>query len=146
MESKIGFNIYHDLTIDASLRSVFQAISQPEHLVNWWPLKCTGKPSDGEIYNFFFTEEYDWFGEVFNYVAEASFYIKMTKSDPDWDPTSFGFDLEEVDRKVLLKFSHVGWPECNHHFRRSSFCWAILLKGLKEYLEKGIILPFEKRS
>ncbi|UWX56336.1 hypothetical protein NYZ99_09110 [Maribacter litopenaei] len=70
----------------------------------------------------------------------------MTKSDPDWDATSFGFDLVENGENIKVQFWHVGWRECNAHFRRSSFCWAILLNGLKNYVEKGIIIPFEKRE
>ncbi|MEQ8573885.1 MAG: SRPBCC domain-containing protein, partial [Fulvivirga sp.] len=74
------------------------------------------------------------------------FHIKMTDADEDWNPTSFGFDLTELEGGVDVKFWHVGWPECNHHFRRSSYCWAILLQGLKNYIEKGIIIPFEERE
>jgi hypothetical protein len=70
----------------------------------------------------------------------------MTKSDPDWDATTFGFDLEEVDKGTLLKFSHQNWRELNHNFKHSSFCWAMLLNGLKNYIEKGIVIPFEKRN
>jgi hypothetical protein len=70
----------------------------------------------------------------------------MTKSDPDWDTTSFGFDLQEEDDKVLVQFWHTGWPDCNAHFKTASYCWAILLKGLKDYLEKGDIVPFENRA
>ncbi len=146
MKSKNGYNIFHDLTINASIENVFKAISEPEHLVNWWPLRCSGDVKEDGLYNFFFTEEYDWYGKVSKLVKNESFHIRMTKSDPDWDATSFGFDLEKVNGKILVTFSHVGWLECNHHFRRSSYCWAILLNGLKQYLEKGIVLPFEKRS
>ena len=146
MKSKNNYIIFHDLTINASIENVFKAISEPEHLVNWWPLRCSGDVCEGGLYNFFFTEEYDWFGKVSKLEENESFHIRMTKSDPDWDATSFGFDLEKVNGKVLVTFSHVGWLECNHHFRRSSYCWAILLNGLKQYLEKGIVLPFEERS
>ena len=70
----------------------------------------------------------------------------MTKSDPNWEPTSFGFDLKEIEDGVLVKFWHKDWPECNDHYKHSSFCWALLLKGLKDYLEKGVIIPFEERN
>lgn len=140
------FDIYHDLVISASASKVFEAVSQPEHLLNWWPLKCSGTPAPGETINFYFGPDYNWFGEVTGYAANKAFHIKMTVSDSDWDSTSFGFDLEERDGKVLLKFWHKGWPAFNAHYRRSSFCWAILLKGLKNYVEKGIIVPFEDRE
>ena len=139
-------SIHHDLEIKESASKVFQAISEPEHLVNWWPLKCSGIPKENEEYNFFFTPEYDWYGTVSKYEKNKSFYIKITKADADWNPTSFGFDLEQKNDTTLVKFCHVGWLECNGHFRRSSFCWAMLLNGLKNYLEKGIIIPFEDRE
>ena len=141
-----SFAIYHDLMIIASLEQVFEAVTEPEHLVNWWPLKCSGRPEMGAEYNFYFTPEYDWLGRVIEYSQNRSFHIKMTKSDADWDPTSFGFDLEAIDENVQLNFWHVGWPECNADFKRSSFCWAMLLNGLKNYLEKEVIVPFEERA
>ncbi|MGC1205282.1 MAG: hypothetical protein WA839_10405 [Flavobacteriaceae bacterium] len=70
----------------------------------------------------------------------------MTKSDTDWNPTTFGFDLEETDSGTMLKFSRVNWQEANDHFKHSPFCWALLLNSLKNYLEKGIIIPFKERN
>lgn len=139
-------SIYHDLEIKESINKTFQAITEPEHLINWWPLKCTGIPKENEEYNFFFTPEYDWYGKVIKSEKNKSFHIKMTTSDSDWNPTSFGFDLEQKNLKVQVKFWHIGWPECNAHFRRSSFCWAMLLNGLKNYVENGKIVPFEERE
>lgn len=139
-------SIHHDLVIKAPINKIFQVITEPEHLINWWPLKCTGIPKENEDYNFFFSSEYNWYGKVTNSEKNKSFYIKMTKSDADWNPTSFGFDLEQKKDNVQIKFWHVGWPECNAHFRKSSFCWAMLLNGLKNYVEKGIIVPFKDRE
>lgn len=141
-----NFAIHHDVYIKSTKKKIFAAVSEPNHLNNWWTLKCSGTPNKGAVYKFYFTPEYDWLGEVIKYEADHNFHIKMTKADPDWDPTSFGFDLEKVNDGVRLKFWHTGWPACNHHFRRSSFCWAILLNGLKNYLEKGVVVSFEERE
>ena len=138
--------IYHNLLIEASPEKVFEAISSPEHLINWWPLTCKGMPELGSTYNLHFGPEYDWYGEVIEYKFPQSFHIKMTKSDKDWEPTSFGFYLEPKNRAVYLRFQHAGWPQSNDHFKHSSFCWALLLNGLKDYVEKGRIIPFEERS
>ena len=146
-ESKNSYGIYHDLTINSSIEKVYGAVSEPEHLVNWWPLKCKGEPKLGSEYNFYFTPEYDWYGKVIDFKPKQSFHIKMTKSDLDWNSTIFGFDMEDNNKdSVNLRFFHIGWPKCNSHYRIASFCWAMLLKGLKDYVEKGIILPFEERS
>lgn len=141
-----GFGIYHDLAIEAPINEVFKAVSESGHLINWWPLKCTGKPESGAEYNFFFTQEYNWYGKVNEIVPNRIFSVKMTKSDLDWDGTTLTFEMKEEIKSVCLSFTHLGWNECNSHYRVASFCWAMLLKGLKDYVEKGIILPFEERS
>jgi len=146
MKSIKNFEIYHDLVISAPLSKVFEAITEPHHLINWWPLKCTGFPKLGETYNFHFSPKYDWFGQVVKYSQNSEFHIKMTQSDEDWNPTTFGFDIEEIDEAVYLKFQHIDWLKRNAEYRQSSFCWAILLNGLKNYLERQIIIPFEERE
>lgn len=140
-------NIYHDLVIHSTPNKVFEAITQPNHLNNWWPLKSSGIPKLGEVYNLNFTNDYNWFGEVSEVEINERFFITMTSSDTDWDGTTFGFHLKpQSDSKIILEFSHCGWKSNNHHFRNSSFCWAQLLNGLKQYLEKGLIIPFENRN
>ena len=138
--------IYHNLLINSSLDKVYEAISLPKHLINWWPLKCSGIPELNQEYNFNFTEEYDWYGVVAKVDKDESFHIKLTKADADWQPTTFGFELEKTTSAVRLRFSHRNWPECNNHFKYSSFCWALLLQGLKEYVETGKVISFEERS
>lgn len=140
------YNIFHDFFIAAPADAVFNAVTAPEVLNKWWPLRSSGEPTPGTEYNFYFTPEYDWYGKVIKSEPGRSFQIKMTRADADWDPTSFGFELEEKEGGTQVKFWHKGWPECNHHFRRSSYCWAILLKGLKDYVEKGVVVPFEERE
>ena len=70
----------------------------------------------------------------------------MTDSDEDWNGTVFGFTLEEIEQGIYVRFSHTNWPKENDHHKFSSFCWAILLNGLKNYIEKGVIIPFEERE
>ncbi|WP_299334233.1 SRPBCC domain-containing protein [uncultured Psychroserpens sp.] len=139
-------NIYFDLYINSSVKQVFDAFCLPEHLDNWWTLKSSGKPELGHIYNLNFTDDYNWFAEVSKVKANEYFYLKMTDSSSDWNPTTFGITLESHDNKTLFKFSHTNWPENNHEFRNSSFCWAQLLQGLKNYIEKGNVIPFEQRN
>ena len=138
--------ILHDLPIQANISAVFDAITQPVHLNNWWTLSCTGTPEIGNRYNFHFSPEYDWYGKVVELIPNQRFTIAMSEADEDWNPTQFSFEIEEQSQGVLLHFSHTNWQSTNAHYRRTSFCWAILLQGLKNYLEKGIIVPFEDRE
>lgn len=146
MAASKSYGIYHNLIVHAEKDLLFRAIADPDELEKWWPLKCSGHQAVGAQYNFYFGPEYDWLGEVVTYNKGAAFYIKMLKADPDWNPTIFGFDLTEQGNGIKLQFSHTGWPHRNDHFKTASFCWALLLKGLKDYVETGKIIPFNARS
>ena len=139
------YSIYHDLVISASKEKVFEGFTSPIHLNNWWALKSSGNPVLDSEYNLNFTDEYNWFCKVSKVQANKYFHLIMTTSSEDWQNTTFGIELEELKNGTLLKFSHLGWRNCNAEFRNSSFCWAILLNGLKKYLEEGLIIPFDKR-
>ncbi len=141
-----GCAIYHDLLIEAPIEKVFAAVTEAQELEKWWPKRCTGEPRLFTQYNFFFGEPYDWYGEVVDLIPNQRFVIRMTEADDDWKGTRFGFELREQDSKVRLSFHHTGWRECNEHFRYSSFCWAMLLNGLKNYTKKGKVVPFEERE
>ncbi len=142
----MSHHIYHSLIINTSPKDVFDAISLPKHLDNWWTLKSSGIPELEGEYNLNFTDDYNWFCKVSEMNINKSFYLKMTQCDVDWNSTTFGFDLEEIEKGTLVSFSHKNWKEVNHHFKHSSFCWAMLLNGLKNYLEKGLVVPFEERN
>lgn len=138
--------IYHDFYIHASLNEVYDAITLPVHLVNWWPLECRGEPKAGIMYRFYFGPKYDWEGIVAIAEKNTSFYVNMIKTDEDWEGTRFGFDLKGDGERTLVRFSHVNWRSRSDHYRIASFCWAMLLNGLKNYVEKSEIIPFEDRS
>jgi uncharacterized protein YndB with AHSA1/START domain len=138
--------IYHSLPIKTSASKIFEAVSNPFHLEKWWPLKCSGEAKIDAMYNFNFTDAYDWYAQVNHCIHNESIYFKMTKSDPDWDSTTFGFSIEELKGNTWLHFFHKDWQTENQHFKHSSYCWAVLLKGLKNYLEQDLIIPFEERS
>ncbi len=138
--------IYHSFVVEVDPPKVFAAITEPEHLIQWWPKRCSGIAEIGAEYNFFFEEPYNWFAKVSEIKVNESIALKMTKSDPDWDPTTFGFDLKDHKKGTYVSFYHKDWPDQNEHMKYSSFCWAMLLNGLKDYLEKGKVIPFEERD
>ncbi|WP_406684249.1 hypothetical protein N1F78_00530 [Seonamhaeicola sp. MEBiC1930] len=93
-----------------------------------------------------FTDKYNWFCKVLKVKSGESFLLKIITSDYDWNPTTFGFDIETKENGTYLKFSHENWPENNDHFKHSSLLLAMLLNGLKNYLVKGVIIPFDERN
>lgn len=141
------YTILHDLTIKASSETIYNAVSDPKHLNNWWTLKCEGCPLIGESYQLYFAPEYDWRAEVTLAQFSKHFELTLKECSEDWEPTKFGFTFKPVEsQSTMVAFYHSGWEVQSHHYRRTSYCWAILLHGLKQYLEKGVIIPFDKRA
>lgn len=139
-------DIHHQFIVKAPAQKVFDAFCIPEHLNNWWPLRSTGKPEKSETYNFFFGEEYDWYAKVIEVNAGKSLTWDMQDVMDDWKGTHVGFILTETKNGTKVEFFHKYWKELNDHFSISNFCWGQLLQGLKEYVEDGKIIPFEKRN
>lgn len=140
-------NIYHDIEIKATQEAIYEAITSPSGLNAWWTLKSAGEPSIGNEYNFFFSEDYNWFAVVQNISANESIIYRMTQATDDWIGTILSFEIiSQSESLSLLRFEHRGWKEITEHYRRTSYCWALYLSCLKEYLEKGIIKSYELRG
>lgn len=102
---------------------------------------------EGEVFNFKFSEDYDWYAYVDQYVPDKSIQFLMTKASKDWENTTIKFEVVSYTRhKYILRFEHEGWGEINDHFRRTSYCWAQYLSNLKKYLATGVVVPFGQRT
>jgi len=140
------YSIIHNFTIHSNAKKVFEAMSTPEGLNNWWTLKCSGKPALNEEYNLNFTDEYDWFAKISKFEENKLIEFSMEKAMEDWLPTKFGFELNEDGNQTHVHFYHTNWQEQNQHYGITSYCWANLLRQMKDYIEKGIITEFSKRN
>lgn len=139
-------DLFHNLTIENDISDVYHAFSDPEELNKWWTKESSGKASEGEFYRMFFGVPHDWRFKVTIAQLPSRFEWQVVQADPDWKDTRLGVQLSEDDKGTSVAFYHTGWPEENEHFKHSNFCWALLLNGLKQYLEKGTITPFEERA
>lgn len=139
-------DILHQFNVNAPPQKVFDAFCTSNGLINWWPQRSSGQPKMGQEYTFYFGPEYDWRGEVTNIIPGKELTWKMTQASDNWKATRVGFKLLSGKDGTQVSFFHKGWKEANEHYRISNFCWAILLWGLKQYVEKGVVVPFEERQ
>ena len=141
------YTIYHDFVVNVSKEKFFEAVSKPTGLNNWWTLQCSGYPKLEEVYNLNFTDEFNWFAKISKFEENKCIEFSMAEAMEEWLPTKFGFKLHEINsEKTEIEFYHSNWKEITKEYRIASFCWAMLLNQLKDYLEKGIITPFSERN
>lgn len=141
------YTIYHNFVVNVSKEKFFEAVSTPTGLNNWWTLQCNGIPKLSEVYNLNFTDEYNWFAKISKFEDNESIEYSMLDAMEEWLPTQFGFKLNEINaNKTEIEFYHTNWKEVSKEYKVASFCWAMLLNQLKNYLENGIITPFKDRN
>lgn len=138
-------DILYDFPIHAAPKRVFDAVSRPEGLDQWWTEQAAGSPEIGNEYRLGFGPPYDWRAVVTQCEPPSVFELKLTESDADWEGTLVGFYLVGKQGSTSVRFYHTGWPAENEHFRISGFCWAMYLRILRRYLEHGEIVPYDQR-
>ena len=138
-------DILQDFPIRATPDRVFDAVSNPALLDQWWTLRSTGKPTAGETYELDFGPQYQWRAVVEQSAPGAVFALRLTLADPDWTGTVVAFELSPGGAGTQVRFSHRGWPEANAHYRTSTHCWALYLRILRRHLEHGETVPYDVR-
>jgi uncharacterized protein YndB with AHSA1/START domain len=138
-------DIFQHLTIKGSPAAVFGAISTPAGLDAWWTKTCAGAPTLGAEYRLGFGPGYDWRARVSRCQPDTEFELEISEAHPDWQGSRIGFQLIRDGDSVELRFHHTGWPADNDHYRISCYCWAMYLRLLKRYVERGEIVPYEVR-
>lgn len=138
-------DILQDFPIAASPQRVFEAISTPKLLDEWWTLASSGEPVVGATYMLDFGPEYQWRARVTRADPGSAFEIEMTGADSDWAGTRVGFALSPSERGTQVRFYHTGWPAENEHFRISCHCWAMYLRVLRRHIEHGESVPYHQR-
>jgi uncharacterized protein YndB with AHSA1/START domain len=138
-------SILHDFEVNAEPSKVYEAITTPAGLDQWWTRRARGEPRVGEEYELWFGPEYDWRAKVTEAVPSRRFALEMTGSDVDWMGTQVAFTLEPAGTATRVRFSHGGWRSENEHFRTSSYCWAMYLRIMRRFAEVGETVPYEDR-
>jgi uncharacterized protein YndB with AHSA1/START domain len=139
-------DIFHQFPIKASGQQVFQAVATPTGLDSWWTLRSSGEPALGATWQLWFGPEYDWCATVTRCVPGSEFELELTGAMEDWLKTRVGFALSEEEGVTTVRFYHTGWAEPSPHYCISSYCWAMNLRHLKRYLERGEVTPYEGRN
>ncbi len=138
-------DIHQQFPIDGVVSEVFRAVSTGEGLSAWWTLNAEGEPIEGSVYSLAFGPGYDWKGRVLHAVRDREIEWEIFDAEDDWNGSRVGLRLEDRGERTLVHFHHKGWPEDNDHYRTSGYCWAMYLRLLKRYVERGEVVAYPER-
>lgn len=139
-------DILLDFPVAADRAKVFDAVATPEGLEKWWTRSSSGEPALGAVWELFFDKEFDWRGKVVRFEPGKAITWEITRADPDWTSTRVGVELvDHPGGLTWVRFAHTGWREASEHFRISAYCWAMYLRILKHWIQRGETVPYDRR-
>ena len=136
--------IHHQLTINAPVAKVYEAIASPEQIGTWWDKQTVTRTDRGVIMEHNPGPEH---GVVQLRVAQLipntrvqwECISRHPKTSPAsaWTGTHFIFDLAETDegRTTKLDFRQAGYDERSPFFESNKAAWGDVLQRLKQVLE-----------
>jgi len=133
------FSIHHEIDISGPRAAIMKAISTPDGINAWWTKRCSGRLLVGELFNFYFSDDYSWWAYVSEYVEDKKVAYEMCDADQDWNDTLLSFEIKPMQggAHCRLCFEHSRWKEQNNHFHRTDKCWGDYFQNLKKYVETG---------
>lgn len=139
------FTIKHQLMIKSSPEKVFAIIAEGKGLNLWWTLASSGQFKLNEEITLDFGPGYIWKAKIIAFTKNQFIEYQIIESTEDWKNTIVSLELIATKTDTILRFHHKNWKDDREHFQSSSYCWAVYLRLIKKYLEKGITVNYENR-
>jgi uncharacterized protein YndB with AHSA1/START domain len=134
--------IWHEESMSASPRAVYEALTDVHKLGQWWIPATQGESATGTTLEFR-AEEFRQVMRVASLRTDELVQWQPTETGlPDWVGTEVEFALSPRDDRTVVRFRHSGFGDGIDRFPYYSMSWAIRLISLKALLEKGKGLPF----
>ena len=130
-------NILHQVDINASISSVYEAITTQNGLANWWTKQTIAKVEVGFVNEFRFGDVHLKKMRITELIPNQKVHWVCEGDDDEWLDTPITFLLEEVNGKTRLRFAHRNWAEASEYYEVCNFHWAFFLQSLRLYCETG---------
>lgn len=135
--------IAHEISLKVSPRSVYEALTEPTLLQQWWIPDTRGESKVGESLEFWFSRDACQVMTVTALEPEQLVRWKTPAGDSsDWAGTEVEFALAAQRARTRLTFRHYGWHRPVERLPYYSMSWAVFLISLKDLLQKGKGYPF----
>lgn len=134
--------IHAEVTLDITLQRVWNLLTEPDHLVNWWGDHVSIEPKlNGTFCEVWFDGErkVTTSGKVTTWNPPEK--LALTWADDDWQvETTVSFALMQTGEETLLIFKHSGWDQFPLHLQDKLINahkdgWSTYLKQLEKYAQ-----------
>lgn len=129
----------HKITVDASNKEVFQAITTAEGLKGWFTKEVTGDPGkdNGEFTLSFSRHEGPFSWKVASMKPDSEVRWECTTGPGRSKGTKASFRLSQKgEGKTVVDFEHDGFEDTDEKIQTCNTLWGGLMTHLKSYTEK----------
>jgi uncharacterized protein YndB with AHSA1/START domain len=144
-------NYQSELSLSASMSAVYEALTTPNGIRNWWTTSCEVGTSVGEMITIRFGQTYKVMRiedlipetEVCWRVIDAHLSVPGLARTSEWIGTTIIFHLSSTTTSTtLLHMKHLGLTPQVECYDICSQGWTQFLGSLKSYLETGSGTPY----
>jgi uncharacterized protein YndB with AHSA1/START domain len=134
-------DIHHVVEVSAPPSAVFEAVSTPEGLAQWWAAGGgRGDPEPGGSGLSFGPADREWRWQPKQ--RDGSVFEMTCVQDPggeetEWMGTSLRFEVRAADDGAKILFQHRDWAAETDFFGHCNFVWSRFLRQLKRQAEAG---------
>lgn len=127
----------HQITINAPKEFVFEAITTPQGLKNWYTPSVKGEASrGGEMVLEFTDKEGPFRWKVQEQKENSLVQWKCVEGPGNAAGTVATFKLSDKGQdKTIVEFDHEGFQESDSKLKTCNTLWGILMHHLKQYSE-----------
>ena len=137
-------DIMHQVRIQATPERVYQALTLPAEIRQWWTRDAELDATVGGKGEFAFSDrKVRTTVRIDDLKADARVAWKTTASNAPggWNGTMIEFDLRADERATVLSFAHRGFAAADDGYARVTAGWGHYLLSLQQYLETGKGMP-----
>ena len=134
--------IWHELFFNVSLHELYEAITDPKKLAQWWTTDVRGTSVPGKYLEFGFG---GFSQEMLVSDLESGKLVRWTATEKglsDWAGTRLEFKVFRRNDLTYLHLRHSNWKEEAKMYAQCNTDWAFYLLSLREYVETGKGRPF----
>ena len=137
--------IVHNLVIDSEIETVFEALTTPPGLANWWTTQVEfAKGKTDEIEFTFVENAFNPVMKVLKKEAPSHLQWQCIDGHDNWNNNTFTFDMKMSEVGCHVLFVQEYDKEFDDEVLGSyNFNWAYYLNSLKLFCEKGKGTPYE---
>ncbi|MGA7745622.1 MAG: SRPBCC domain-containing protein [Candidatus Aquilonibacter sp.] len=132
-------DIMHLVKIAVPPERVYEALTTPEGIRNWWTRDADLDTVAGGTGTFRFHGGNDVTAVAVRELEPPLHVMWKTTSSfrPEWKGTTIVFDLRVDAGGTVLSFAHRGFEAADERYAMTTTGWGKYLQNLKEYLETG---------